>query len=83
MPGKSGKFLEEIHGTLIENVARVQSYHGKDVVVFLGDGQRPAAAFAVDADGDDAVHTGFAGARDDSIELSVELGEIEMRVGVG
>ena len=83
MAGKSGKFLEEIHRTFVENVARVQSYHGKDVVVFLGDGQRPAAAFAVDAHRDDAVHTDVAGAGDDGIELPVELGKIEVRVGVG
>jgi hypothetical protein len=83
MAGQCWKFLEEIHRTLIENVARVQSYHGKDVVVFLGDGQRPAAAFAVYAHRDDAVHTSFAGAGDDGIELPVELGKIEVRVGVG
>ena len=54
-----------------------------DVLVFLRDGQRLAAAGAVDADGDDAMDAGIAGAGEDSVELSFELGKVEMRVGVG
>ena len=36
-----------------------------------------------DADGDDAVHTGFAGAGDDGVELPLKLREIKMSVSVG
>ena len=81
--GQSGEFLEKIHGALIKGIARVETDDGKNVFVFLGDGQRLAAAFAIDADGDDAVHASGTGAGDDRVELSFELGEVEMRVGVG
>ena len=83
MTGQRGEFLEEVHGTGIEHIAGVQPDHRKDVIVFLRDGNRFTATLATDADGDDAVHTGFAGAGDDGVELPLKLREIKMSVSVG
>ena len=83
MTGQRGEFLEEFHRAGVEHIAGVQSDHRKDVVVFLRKGDGFAATLATDADGDDAVHAGFAGPGDDSVDLPVELREIEMSVGVG
>ena len=83
MARQRGEFLEKIHCALVEDVARVEPDHGMDIAVFLRDSQRPATTRRVDTDRDDAVHTGGAGARDDGVEMSFELGKVEMRVGVG
>lgn len=81
--GQIGQLTEEIHGALIKDVARMESDDGINIVVLFGDGQRLAATLPIDADGDDAVHSLLAGPGDDGIELSVELREVEMRVGIG
>ena len=39
MTGERGEFLEKIHGAFVEDIARMESDHGIDVFVFLGDGQ--------------------------------------------
>ena len=83
MPGQRGKFPEKIHRALVENVARMQPDHRVNIVVFFRDGQRLAAAGAIDAYGNDTAHAGLAGTGNDGVELTLELGEIKMRVGVG
>lgn len=83
MPGKRGEISEKIHRTIVENIARMQSYHGKDILAFLRDGDGLEATLAIDPDGDDTLHAGLAGTLDDGVEVPVELGKIEVRVGVG
>src|SRR2546423_664991 len=62
--------------------AWMPAYRGINLRMLIGQGEDAPAAGGVRADGDDAYNPGSAGAVDDLGEVRLEIGVIEMGVGI-
>lgn len=61
----------------------MQTERNKDIVKFLRDGQRAMTTFAINADGNDTMHSSLPGAGKNFLQAPLKIGKIQMRVGVG
>lgn len=82
--GVAGEFVEgggDVVG-FFGDVVGVDTDDGEDGVEAFGEGEGAAAAGEGGADGEDTGDSGFLGALDDGLQVWLELGEVEVRVGV-